>query len=151
MKRSEAREKVFRIIFQYEFHDDFESMLARLLIEEALADEQGPKGTQGKYASAALEGILGNLSEIDAIIEEHLKGWSFERLSKHVKALLRLGIYELCYDSDIPDVTAVDEAVTLSHQYCEEKEAVFVNGLLNNVLKKKKSAKGQGVDGKPVT
>jgi N utilization substance protein B len=135
MKRSEAREKVFRIIFQLEFHDDFADMLPRLFAEEGLMGQDGPRGAQGRYANECIEGILGNIEKVDGLIRANLKGWSFERISKHVKALLRLGVYELCFNKDIPDVAAIDEAVTLSHVYCDEKEAQFVNGLLNNLMR----------------
>ena len=132
MKRSEAREKVFQIIFQKEFHEDFEQIYLRLAQEEEL------RGVQGEYALATIAGILENLDQIDGEIRENLVGWTFERLSKQVVAILRVGVYELCYNEEIPDITAIDEAVKLSYLYCEEKECTFINGILHNLYKEKK-------------
>ncbi len=128
MKRSEAREKIFRIIFQMEFYDDFDKQYERFLKEEEL------KGVQGEYASQTIKSIVEMKDTIDDIISKHLKtGWKIERLPKTVIALLRLGVYELKFNESVPDVTAIDEAVTLAYEYCDEKDSIFVNGVLNNI------------------
>ncbi len=127
MKRSEAREKIFRIIFQMEFYDDFDKIYERLYHEEEL------KGVQGEYALATIKEIIEKKDIIDSIISEYLKGWKFERLPKTVIALLRLGVYELKFNESVPDITAIDEAVTLAYEYCDEKDSVFINGVLNNI------------------
>jgi len=133
MKRSEAREKVFQVIFQKEFYDDFEERYP------FLENELGLKGTQGRYATATIKGILENLEAIDADIERNLRGWTLERHSKQCIALLRLGVYELKYNDEIPDLTAIDEAVKLAHVYCDDNESSFINGILNHLYKEKQS------------
>lgn len=130
MKRSEAREKVFKIIFQIEFHEDFTQQYP------LWAKEEGLSGSQGEYALATIQGILDHLKEIDNTIEQNLSGWTMPRLPKTVLAILRLGVYEINYNEDIPNVSAIDEAVKLAHIYCDDKDSVFINGLLNNVYKK---------------
>ncbi len=130
VKRSEAREKVFKIIFQKEFHDDFEQQFPKWAQEESLS------GAQGEYALDTIKGILTHLDEIDNLIEANLSGWTMARLPKAVLAILRLGIYEINFNPDIPEVSAIDEAVKLAHIYCEDKDSVFINGLLNHVYKK---------------
>ena len=75
MKRSEAREIVFKIIFQKDFHDDFETIYPRL-IEESLV-----KGVQKEYVVQTLKGILDNFDVINGVIASNLKqDWSMERL-----------------------------------------------------------------------
>lgn len=130
VKRSEAREKVFKILFQKDFHDDFEQQYEKLAQDESLG------GVQGEYALKTIQGVLGHLDEIDQTIEANLSGWTIPRLPKTVLTILRLGIYEINYNPDIPQVSAIDEAVKLAHIYCDEKDSVFINGLLNNVYKK---------------
>ena len=130
MRRSEAREKVFKILFQKEFHENFKDLYPLLAQQEDL------KGVQGTYALTTIEGILENLDEIDNIIETHLNGWTLNRLPKTVLAILRLGVYEVQYNQDIPKISAIDEAVKLSHIYCEEKDSSFINGILNNIYQK---------------
>lgn len=133
MLRSEAREKVFQTVFQIEFHDDFADRYEFLLSELEL------KGVQGEYARETVKGILENLSAIDTTIRANLKNWTFERLSKQTVAVLRLGVYELLFTDSIPDVTAIDEAVKIAYQYCDDKEAVFINGILNKLYEDKKA------------
>jgi len=135
MKRSEAREKVFRTLFQMEFYEDYAELVPRMLEDEGLMKDGAPRGVQGQYAYSTIFGILEKREEVDGLIREHLKGWALDRLGYHVRALLRLGVYELCYNPEIPNITAIDETVTLSHAYCDEKDAQFINGLLNNLLK----------------
>ena len=130
MRRSEAREKVFKILFQKEFHENFKDLYPLLAQQEDL------KGVQGTYALTTIEGILENLEEIDHMIETHLNGWTLNRLPKTVLAILRLGVYEVQYNQDIPKISAIDEAVKLSHIYCEEKDSSFINGILNNIYQK---------------
>lgn len=132
MKRSEAREKVFQIIFQMEFYDDFSERYP------FMEEEMGLSGAQGEYATRTIRGILDNLEEIDGIISANLRNWSLERLPKQTRAILRLGVYELCFAEDIPSLTAIDEAVKLSGTYCDEKDTGFVNGVLNTLYQKKK-------------
>lgn len=136
MKRTEAREKVFQIIFQKEFYDDFENRY------EQYAADMGLKGTQGEYALATIRGILENIDEIDNIIKNNLKNWTFERLPKPAVAILRLGVYELLYNDEVPDVTSIDEAVKLAYAYCDDSDSVFINGVLNKLYEEKKCGAG---------
>ena len=130
MKRDVARDLVYKIIFQMNFHDDFAERYEQMILDN------GIKGTQGEYAKKTVKGILDNLEEIDNTIKDNLKGWKFERLSTHVIAVLRLGVFEIMYNEDIPPLVGLNEAVSLAHTYSDEKEAIFVNGLLNSVYKK---------------
>ncbi len=133
MKRSEAREKVFQVLFQMDFRDDFASAYKNILAENGL------KGVQGQYAENAVTGVLLNLAEIDGTISANLKGWTIERLTKPAVAIMRLGVYEAFYDDDIAPLIAINEAVKLAYVYCDDKEAVFVNGLLNKLYQEKKN------------
>lgn len=136
MKRTEAREKVFQIIFQKDFYDDF------VCRYERCASEMGLKGVQGEYALSTIKGILDNLDRIDDIIKNNLKNWTFERLPKHAVAILRLGVYELLYNEEVPDVAAIDEAVKLAYAYCDDSDSVFINGVLNKLYEEKKFGAG---------
>lgn len=130
MKRDVARDLVYKIIFQMNFHDDFNDRYEQMILDN------GIRGTQGEYAKKTICGIVNNCEEIDNIIKDNLKGWKFERLSNHVIAVLRLGVFEIMFNDDIPPLVGLNEAVSLAHTYSDEKEASFVNGLLNSVYKK---------------
>lgn len=129
MKREVARDLTYQILFQREFHEDFDERYMKLI------EENGIRGVQAEYSKKTIEGILSNLESLDETIRENLRGWKFERLSLHVITVLRLGIYEMKYNDDIPAKVALNEAVKLAHKYSDPKEAGFVNGLLNTVFR----------------
>ena len=76
---------------------------------------------------------LESKEEIDATIGEHAHGCKTQRLSRVSRAILRLAVYELLYEKDIPASVTINEAVELSKKYDEEKARAFVNGVLNSV------------------
>ena len=66
-------------------------------------------------------------------IKEISSGWKLERIGKAELAILRLAVYEMKYDEDVPFKVAINEAVELSKIYCNEDAKSFVNGLLAKV------------------
>ncbi|MCB8611615.1 transcription antitermination factor NusB, partial [Faecalibacillus faecis] len=70
--------------------------------------------------------MLSRLEEIDQKINENSKGWDIKRLGKAELTILRIAVYEIMFDEDIPDKVAINEAVELSKTYCNEKAASFI-------------------------
>ena len=126
MTRHELRVAVFKNIFQIPFYEED--------IPEADLDlgEQSPEDLE--YISSKVKAIQEKLPEIDGIIENVSQGWSIKRLGKAELAILRLAVYEIRFDDDIPDKVAVNEAVELAKEYSDEKAASFINGVLSGVL-----------------
>ncbi len=126
MTRHELRVAVFKNIFQIPFYEED--------IPEADLDlgEQSPEDLE--YISSKVKAIQEKLPEIDGIIENVSQGWSVKRLGKAELAILRLAVYEIRFDDDIPDKVAVNEAVELAKEYSDEKAASFINGVLSGVL-----------------
>ena len=85
------------------------------------------------YITDKTNKIIGLISEIDAIIKEVSSGWQLDRIGKAELAILRLAIYEMKYDEDVPFKVAINEAVELSKIYCNEDAKGFVNGVLAKV------------------
>ena len=75
------------------------------------------------------------MAEIDAAITPHLTRWTLDRISKPALALLRLAVYEILYNEDIPAGVAANEAVELAKKYCDEKDIAFINGVLGAVIR----------------
>ena len=74
--------------------------------------------------------IVDKLPEIDALLTENLKGWKLGRVGKVELAVLRLAVYEICWDDTIPTGVAINEAVRLAKKYSSESAPAFVNGVL---------------------
>ena len=79
--------------------------------------------------------VAEHLEEIDRKIEEKSNGWSLKRLAKADITALRLAIYEIQYDEDVPAGVAVNEAVELAKLYGTDKSPAFVNGVLGSVVR----------------
>lgn len=132
MKRRELREHVFELVFRVEFNspDEMPEQL-RLFFEglEAL-EEKDQLYMEEKYAR-----IMDKLPEIDARIGETAQGWKLSRLAKVDLAILRLAVYEMKYDEDVPVGVAINEAVELSKKFGGDESPAFVNGILGKLGK----------------
>lgn len=85
------------------------------------------------YASKLLDGIAANRTEIDALISRHSLGWSLKRMPVVDRNILRIALYELIYDEDVPAAVAIDEAVDLAKELSTADSGRFVNGVLSRV------------------
>ena len=143
MTRSLVREHLFKLLFRIEFNapDDMPEQI-RLYFEDGLAEEDNkstgadiPEADRD-YIRARFDRITELLPEIDAKIDGAAKGWSISRIGKVELTILRLGIYEMLYDDDIPVGVAIDEAVELSKKFGQDSSGPFVNGILASLVKK---------------
>ncbi len=129
--RSQAREAVFTQVFQFATQRDNMDEAREILLKELPECEQNIG-----YITATTNGILEHEEEIIDLINQNLKdGWTFKRLSKASRSILKLAIYEMKYCDDVPVKVAINEAVELAKKYCDDKEPSFINGVLGNVLK----------------
>jgi N utilization substance protein B len=124
-----AREAVVQTLYALEQgNNDAVKQFDELLKEKKI------KGPKAEFAKKLLNGILEHLDEIDKIIKDHLIDWSFDRLDKVDKQILRLGVYELKY-TDTPFQIVIDEAVKIAKNFSEDKAKSFINGILDRVAK----------------
>lgn len=131
MKRSEIRERIFQLIFRVEFNSEEE---LREQLEWYFEDFPTIKEEDKNYMTHKIDTILDSLEEIDEIILSICKGWRLERLGKTELAILRLAVYEIKKDEDIPTGVAINEAVELAKKYCNENAPRFVNGVLAKLV-----------------
>lgn len=80
-----------------------------------------------------VNGVWGAHSELDSTIEKRLENWTWDRLGRVERAILRLGCYELLYRDDIPSKVSLNEMVELSKSFCDAKSKDFVNGVLDSI------------------
>ena len=131
MTRREEREQAFCLIFEEQFDSgDIESLL------ETAADERDYE--MSEYITSTVRGVLENKDEIDKIITKHSSGWNISRLSKVSLSILRLAVYEVKYNSDVPESAAINEAVELAKTYDTEDAPAFINGILGSFSREDK-------------
>lgn len=128
MSRRELREQIFKFIFRVEFNDrDEMPEQERFFFEddEFMADEK-----DAAYISQKGKRIIEKLDELDAMINKQAKGWTTQRMGKVDLTILRLAVYEIAFDEDVPAGVAINEAVELAKRFGQEESSGFVNGVL---------------------
>ena len=139
MTRREIRETVFKILFSLEFNDVSEIREeAELELEHAsLYDEDDNKmdavamtEEEKAYIIDRVEAVVSHITEIDETISGISQGWKLRRIVKAELAILRLAVYEIKFDEDIPVKVAINEAVELAKTYCDVEAKSFINALL---------------------
>ena len=127
MKRTELRDHIFKLVFEMEFNSA-EDMQAQT--ELYLGGLEDAKEKDLEYIRDKAEQIGRKLSEIDKLINETVKGWKTTRMNKADLSILRLAVYEMRWDDDVPVGVAIDEAVELAKRYSSEDGPSFINGVL---------------------
>ncbi|GLY65710.1 N utilization substance protein B [Amycolatopsis taiwanensis] len=87
----------------------------------------------GDYTISLIEGVAAHRERIDELLSEHAQGWTLERMPPVDLAVLRVGVYELLWASDVPDPVAIDEAVGLARELSTDDSPRFVNGVLGRI------------------
>lgn len=85
------------------------------------------------YAVRLAEGVAAHRAEIDALLTKYSEHWALDRMPALDRACLRIGVYELGWEPDLPRAVAVSEAVELAKQYSTKDSGRFVNGLLGRI------------------
>lgn len=127
MKRSELREHIFRLVFGLEFNEEDEMPLQLKLYFDQLEDA---KEKDLEYIRTKAQHVAEKAQEIDLMINGHTKGWKTTRMNKVDLSILRVAVYEMKWDDDVPVGVAIDEAVELAKKYSGEDGPSFVNGVL---------------------
>ncbi|HEX9670778.1 MAG TPA: transcription antitermination factor NusB [Thermoanaerobaculia bacterium] len=88
-----------------------------------------------RYAQALVHGTLDHREEIDGMIRAQADHWRLERMPAVDRNILRLAVYEMLFEKDIPKLVVLDEAIELAKKFGSEQSGRFVNGLLDGLLK----------------
>jgi N utilization substance protein B len=128
MNRKKSREQAFILVFERSFsHDTIRSIVDTAETSEDVRIEE--------FAEKLAAGTEEHEAELDAVIEKYIRGWTMSRLSKVSLALLRLALYEMKFEPDIPVSVSINEAVSIAKKYGGVEDAPFVNGVLGSAVK----------------
>jgi N utilization substance protein B len=136
MKRRELREHIFQLLFRVEFNGQEEMAEQVGLFVDDMKEETKVNEQDEAYISGKYQKIVEKLPEIDEILDEASKGWKTSRMGKVDLTILRLAVYEMKYDEDIPEKVAINEAVELSKKFGGDESPAFINGVLAKVAGK---------------
>ena len=126
MNRKKSREKAMELLFSITLSKDSVEEAMEVFVDNY---EENIKELDLDYIKALLEGVEANKNEIDSIIERNLQNWKLDRISKINLTILRVGVYEIVFDENIPKKVALNEAIELGKIYSDEKSVSFINGV----------------------
>ena len=158
MTRREAREHCFKMLFCQDFYpaEEKEAQLEQYF-EAPEEEESGETGKEEilhqvemgeedrKMLEERVERIMARIPEIDSKIDAVAEGWKTRRMSKGWKtsrmgkvdlSILRLAVYEILFDEDVPTGVAINEAVELAKKFGGKDAPSFVNGILARLVDK---------------
>ncbi|SDN35770.1 transcription antitermination factor NusB [Acetanaerobacterium elongatum] len=141
MSRREAREQAFILIFEKSFRTENMQEIIDLAVKSRELEVE-------PFAAEVALHAVEHFEALDARIERLSLKWKMNRISKVAFAILRLALYEMIYESDIPVSVSINEAVELAKKYAGEEDSSFVNGVLGAAAKELEADKvGDEVQG----
>lgn len=152
MRRRLARELALQSLYQMRMNEVGSEQAIAMVIDEAEQDNEaelkvGEDRIEPQYVRELVEGTESHRERIDSLLNDYLKGWKIDRLSKVDREVLRLGVYEMVYRDDVPPKVVVNEAIELAKQFGTEESGRFVNGVLGKMILELDGIKGRLSDG----
>ncbi|NEN06299.1 transcription antitermination factor NusB [Diaminobutyricibacter tongyongensis] len=133
--RTKARKRALDVLYGAD--------LRQIPLNQALATEAERAASEPQreaswlYAREILDGVIDNGDEIDELIETYSQGWTLARMPVVDRAILRIGIWEVVFNDEVPDGVAISEAVEAATVLSTEDSAGFINGLLAKIAQTK--------------
>ena len=141
MTRTNARELAVHLIYELDYTEEVPAQAIEARLErgyyDALAEEnevytERPSRKQVDYIRLCVEGVFAHRTELDELIAKYAIGWNLHRISRYIKAAMRLALFEALYVEDVPLGVAINECVNLTRKYEDEDVVSFVNGILRS-------------------
>ena len=128
MSRRELREQIFKLLFRIEFNakEEMQEQVGLFFEEE----ENKADVADTAYITEKFQKVYDKLEEIDTALNEKVEGWNTGRMGKVDLTVLRLAVYEIMFDEEIPTGVAINEAVELAKKFGQDTSPSFVNGVL---------------------
>lgn len=144
MTRSNARELAVHLVYEQSFWDKSADELMDEAVKRPVFEVLGreeplyaefPNVAQREYIARLVRGVEHHREELDGYIGRYAIGWNFKRLPRLVVSILRVCMFEILYMADVPNASAINEAVELTKHYEEPELASFVNGILGSFVR----------------
>ncbi|MGN1372382.1 MAG: transcription antitermination factor NusB [Candidatus Coprovivens sp.] len=125
--RSELREKAMVILYQIDIlkSNNCDYNVENLILENLEVDNE--------FVRNIVYGVETHLDKLDEIANSHMKDWSIKRIDKTGAAILRIGLYEILYEDETPNIVAINEAVELAKKYSDDNVRKIINAVLDKV------------------
>ncbi len=134
LSRRKSRILVFQSLYSWELNKQERETLLSFPWYEYSGSERSANLTFSRFL---LNGIMKNVSKIDEIITQKLEHWDFDRLGKVELSILRLGVYELLHNREIPRQVIINEAIEIANMFASPQTFRIINGVLDAVEEEK--------------
>lgn len=131
--RTKARKRALDILFSSDVRGD--ELGVTLAAEAKRAASEPAREASWLYAREIIDGIVDHRDDIDESIVTHSRDWKLERMPAVDRALLRMGVWEILYNDEVPTAVAIDEAVELAKEFSTDDSGAFVHGVLARVAR----------------
>jgi len=128
--RSRAREAALKTLYQMDVTRDSPAEALKIFFRH----HRVSAGSQ-PFVTRLVEGTMQHLAEIDPLLRRHATHWTLERMAIVDRNILRLGVYELLYETETPPKVVINEAVDLAKRFGAADSGKFVNGVLDSIHK----------------
>lgn len=125
--RSELREIAMVILYQM---DILKSNKVDFNIEELISENLE---IDSEFVRNLVYGVITHMDQLNELANQNMKDWSIERIDKTGAAILRIGLYEILYEEDTPNIVAINEAVELAKKYSDDNVRKIINAVLDKV------------------
>lgn len=129
--RSKARKRALDLLYGADVREI--SLNSAIAMESARADGQPERQASWRYALEIVTGITEHGDEIDEMIETYAQGWTIDRMPVIDRAIVRIAIWEIMFNEEVPDSVAISEAVKMAGELSTDDSSGFVNGLLGRI------------------
>ena len=125
--RSELREIAMVILYQIDIlkNNNVEFTVENLIAENLEVDNE--------FVRNIVYGVVTHVESLDELANKHMKDWSISRIDKTGAAILRIGLYEMLYEDETPNVVAINEAIELAKKYSDDSVRKIINAVLDKV------------------
>jgi transcription antitermination protein NusB len=131
--RTKARKRALDILFQSDVRGD--ELAVTLAAEAKRAASEPSRESSWLYARDIVDGVIDHRDEIDEQITTFAKDWSLARMPAVDRALLRMAVWEILYNDEVPTAVAIDEAVELAKEFSTDDSGAFVHGVLARIAR----------------
>lgn len=143
-RRRLIREKVLKVLYASEMNSEKQEFL----IKEIFGEEENE--SEIEFAHSLINKVEKNKNHLDEMIKSKVDNWDLSRIALIDRILLRMGICEIIYFTDIPPKVSINEAIEIAKIYSTASSGKFINGILDSILdelkkNKKLDKKGRGL------
>lgn len=134
--RSKARKQTLDLLYEADIRG---ASAADLLLQRDVIEEGPDARPIREFTKTLIAGVTENKRKIDELIATYAQGWDMDRLPAVDRNILRLGIYEIVWSSDLDDGIAIDEALNLAKELSTDESAGYIHGVLGRISSIKES------------